>query len=118
MKIGVTTENGVICGHFGHAKNFSVFTVEDGKIVSREELDTQGNHCSSMPDFVLQNKIDVIITSGMGQGAIDGLAAKGVKSFSGIIGDPQIAVENYMAGKLEDAGANCAGHGDHSSCHH
>ncbi len=57
MKIGVTTENGVICGHFGHAKNFSVFTVEDGKIVSREELDTQGNHCSSMPDFVLQNKV-------------------------------------------------------------
>lgn len=54
----------------------------------------------------------------MGQGAIDGLASKGVKSFSGIVGDPQLAVENYLAGKLEDAGANCAGHGDHSSCHH
>lgn len=62
--------------------------------------------------------IIVIITSGMGQGAIDGLAAKGVKSFSGIVGDPQLAAENYLAGKLEDAGANCAGHGDHSSCHH
>lgn len=118
MKIAVTTENGVICGHFGHAKNFSVFTVEDGNIISREELDTQGNHCSTMPEFVVENNINVIITSGMGQGAVDGLAAKGIKSFSGVAGDPEKAVMSYLDGTISDMGANCSGHGDHGSCHH
>ena len=118
MKIGVTTENGVICGHFGHAKNFSVFTVENGEIVSRFELDTQGNHCSTMPEFIKENGIDVVITSGMGQGAIDGLSNMGIKAFSGIVGDPKVAVEKFIEGTLTNDGANCSGHGDHSSCHH
>ena len=117
MRIAVTTENGVICGHFGHAKNFSVFTVEDGKIVSRVELDTQGNHCSTMPAFIKANNIDVVVTSGMGQGAVDGLAAEGIRSYSGVAGDPVKAVEKLIEGTLENVGANCSGH-DHSSCHH
>ena len=117
MKIAVTTENGIISGHFGHAKNFSVFTVEDGKIVSREELDTQGNHCATMPGFIKQNGIDVVITSGMGQGAVNGLAAEGIKSFSGVSGDPIEAVEKYLSGNIINEGANCSGH-EHGSCHH
>ena len=118
MRIAVTTENGVISGHFGHAKNFSVFTVENGKIASREELDTQGNHCESMPAFIKGNNIDVVITAGMGQGAVNGLASVGIQAFSGVQGNPEEAVNNFLAGKLVSAGANCAGHGDHGSCHH
>ena len=117
MRIAVTTENGMICGHFGHAKNFSVFTVEDGKIVSREELDTQGNHCAAMPAFIKQNNINAVITSGMGQGAVDALSEEGIEAFSGVVGDPVKAVEDYIAGSLNNAGANCSGH-DHGSCSH
>ena len=117
MKIAVTTENGAICGHFGHAKNFSVFTVEGGKIVSREELDTQGNHCSTMPAFIKANNIDAVITLGMGQGAVDGLAAEGIKSYSGVAGDPVKAVEALIDGTLVSVGANCSGH-EHGTCHH
>ncbi len=117
MRIAVTTENNIICGHFGHAKNFSVFTVEDGKIVSREELDTQGNHCATMPAFIKENNIDAVITSGMGQGAVDGLAAVGIKSYSGAMGDPVKAVEKLIEGELKNVGANCSGH-EHGSCHH
>lgn len=110
MKIAVTTENNKICGHFGHAKNFSVFTVAGGEIISRYELNPQGNHCSSMPDFIKENEIEVVITSGMGQGAVDGLKNHGIESFSGVEGDPEEAVKKYISGELKNAGANCIGH--------
>ncbi|MBC2575962.1 NifB/NifX family molybdenum-iron cluster-binding protein [Peptostreptococcus canis] len=118
MKIGVTTENGIICGHFGHAKNFTVFTVENDQITDVYELGTQGNHCSTMPDFIKENGISVVITSGMGQGAIDGLSEMGIRAYSGVNGDPKKAVEKCIKGELENEGANCSGHGEHGSCHH
>ncbi|WAW14864.1 NifB/NifX family molybdenum-iron cluster-binding protein [Peptostreptococcus equinus] len=110
MKIAVTTEKDVICGHFGHAKNFTVFTVAGGEIISKYELNPEGNHCSSMPEFIKENDIDVVITAGMGQGAVDSLKEKGIKSFSGAEGNPEEAVQKYIDGRLGDAGANCIGH--------
>ena len=39
MKIAVTYENGQIFQHFGHTEQFKIYTVEDGKIVSSEDVD-------------------------------------------------------------------------------
>lgn len=70
-----------------------------------------------MPAFIKENNIDAVITSGMGQGAVDGLAAVGIKSYSGAMGDPVKAVEKLIEGELKNVGANCSGH-EHGSCHH
>ena len=42
MKIGVTYENGQIFQHFGHTEQFKIYTVEEGKVVSSEVVDTNG----------------------------------------------------------------------------
>ncbi|MBQ3011903.1 MAG: DNA-binding protein, partial [Clostridia bacterium] len=42
MKIAVTYENGQIFQHFGHTEQFKVYDVEDGKIVSKTIVDTEG----------------------------------------------------------------------------
>src|SRR5699024_11783267 len=78
---------------------------------TRSKRDWSSDVCSSDLEFVVENNINVIITSGMGQGAVDGLAAKGIKSFSGVAGDPEKAVMSYLDGTISDMGANCAGHG-------
>lgn len=38
MKIAIAVENGKICGHFGHSPSFSFYEVEDGNIVSSENI--------------------------------------------------------------------------------
>lgn len=42
-KIAVTYENGLVFQHFGHTAQFKLYTVQDGKIVSSEVLDTNGS---------------------------------------------------------------------------
>ena len=51
MKIAVTYENGQIFQHFGHTEQFKIYTVEDGKIVSSEVVDTNGSGPASLRDF-------------------------------------------------------------------
>ena len=43
MKIAVTYDNGQIFQHFGHTEQFKLYTVEDGKVVSSEVVDTNGS---------------------------------------------------------------------------
>jgi predicted Fe-Mo cluster-binding NifX family protein len=45
MKIAAITENGTtISQHFGRAPYYLVVTVEDGKVVSKEQRDKAGHH--------------------------------------------------------------------------
>ena len=43
MKIAVTYDQGQIFQHFGHTEQFKLYTVEDGKVVSSEVVDTNGS---------------------------------------------------------------------------
>ncbi len=43
MKIAVTYENGQIFQHFGHTKQFKIYTAEDRKIINSEVIDTSGS---------------------------------------------------------------------------
>ena len=43
MRIAVTYENGEIFQHFGHTEQFKLYDVEEGKIVSAQVVDSNGN---------------------------------------------------------------------------
>ena len=43
MKIAVTYENGQIFQHFGHTEQIKICSVEHGKTVSSEVVDTNGS---------------------------------------------------------------------------
>ncbi len=42
MKIAIAVENGQVCGHFGHSPSFSFYEVEEGNIVSSENIQSPG----------------------------------------------------------------------------
>jgi len=42
MKIAVTYENGEVFQHFGHTEKFKIYTVDNGKVISSETVDTPG----------------------------------------------------------------------------
>ena len=43
MRAAVTYENGYIFEHFGHTRQFKVYDIEEGKIISEEIVDTNGS---------------------------------------------------------------------------
>ena len=42
MKVAAAYENGEVFQHFGHTTQFKVYEIEDGKVVSSESVETNG----------------------------------------------------------------------------
>ena len=100
MKIAVTYENGQIFQHFGHTEQFKVYDVEDGKIVSKTIVDTEGQGHGALAGLLTVIGADVLICGGIGGGAQMSLAEAGIKLYGGVSGSCDEAVEAYLTNNL------------------
>ena len=123
MKIAVTYgEDGLIFQHFGHTERFKVYTVEDGRPVSAEVIDTAGAGHEALAVFLKNQGVDTLICGGIGPGAVNALGMCGIRVFGGITGLADAAVEALLAGNLAyNPNPNCdhhdGEHGDHCEHH-
>jgi len=100
MRIAVTYENGQIFQHFGHTEQFKVYDVEDGKIVSKNIVDTEGQGHGALAGLLTVIGADILICGGIGGGAQMALAEAGIKLYGGVSGSCDDAVEAYLANNL------------------
>lgn len=114
MRIAVTYENGEVFQHFGHASQFKLYDVEDGKIIRSEVVDTNGSGHGALAGFLVMNRVDQLICGGIGGGAQTALNRMGVRFYGGVSGDADAAVQALIDGKLDyDPNARCDHH-DHA----
>lgn len=114
MKIAVTYADGEIFQHFGHSEQFKIYEVADGKIVSAQVVGTNGSGHGALAGFLEDSDAKVLICGGIGMGAQNALAERGIKLFGGVKGSADAAVEAYLAGELSyDPDAKCDHHGEH-----
>ena len=120
MKIAVTYENEQIFQHFGHTEQFKVYTVEDGKILSAEVIDTNGQGHGALAGLLKIIGADVLICGGIGGGAQMALAEAGIKLYGGVNGSCDAAVEAVLANDLGyDPNVKCNHHDhDHGKSDH
>jgi predicted Fe-Mo cluster-binding NifX family protein len=117
MKIAVTYENGLIFQHFGHTEQFKIYDIEDGKIISSEVIDTNGQGHGALAGVLGGAKVDALICGGIGMGAQMALAEAGIKLYGGVQGNADDAVNALLAGTLAyDPDAKCDHH-DHQEGH-
>ena len=117
MKIAVTYENGQIFQHFGHTKQFKIYTVDSGLIVKSEVLDTLGSGHGALAGFLTMLGVEALICGGIGAGAQTALGNAGIKIYGGCKGNADKAVENFVLGVLDyDPLARCDHH-DHDHSH-
>ena len=105
MRIAVTYENGNIFQHFGHTRQFKVYDVQDGKILSSEVVDTAGSGHGALAGVLSALRADVLICGGIGG-----------RLFGGVTGSADAAVEALLAGQLlynPDVRCNHHGHDHH-----
>ena len=113
MKIAVTYENGQIFQHFGHTEQFKIYTVEYGKVVSSEVVDTNGSGHGALAGFLADQNVYALICGGIGGGAQRALASAGIQLYGGVSGTCDKAVDALLANELSFNPAVRCDHHDH-----
>lgn len=116
MKIAATyeKETGNIFQHFGKTQYFKIYEIEDGKVRSSEVIDNGGNGHHALPPYLKSLGVETLILGNRGQGAIDAIAAAGLKEVPGITGSADEAAEKFAKGQLKgNFEARCDHHGEH-----
>lgn len=114
MKIAVTFEDGQVFQHFGHTKQFKIYQVQDGKILSEQVVDTNGSGHGALAGVLKTLGADVLICGGIGGGAQAAMALAGIKLFGGVSGDADAAVNALLSGALNyNPDVMCSHHGEH-----
>jgi predicted Fe-Mo cluster-binding NifX family protein len=130
MKIAaVTDDNQTISQHFGRATHYSVFTIDEGKITTRE-LREKANHRDFQREglegkhehhrdprgrgfgrhsgekhkrmFASIKDCQVLLARGMGRGAYNGLQQLGIKPILTDISEIETAIQAVLDGSIED----------------
>lgn len=121
MKIAAPSRNGQIDEHFGHCKEYLVFTVNGKELIPEATIPSpEGCGCKSGVAVDLAAAgVTHMIAGNMGAGAVRVLGSHGITVVRGASGDARKAVQDFVDGKLSDSGSGCAGHGDDGhTCDH
>ncbi|MCR5665206.1 MAG: NifB/NifX family molybdenum-iron cluster-binding protein [Eubacterium sp.] len=117
MKIAVSCNGNQIWAHFGHCENFMIYDEEGGKIVGEESVANPGHRPGFLPNFLADRGVNVMISGGMGGGAVDIFNSRNVEVILGAQGDAREAVEAYLRGELKSTGSICHEHAHADECH-
>jgi predicted Fe-Mo cluster-binding NifX family protein len=95
----------------------TIAEIENSEIKSKTVVSTEGNQHGQLPVFLVSKGINVVIAGGIGEGARQSLASKGIEIISGVTGNIDETIKLFLNGSLKSSNTGCAGHG-HSHEHH
>ena len=107
MRIAVASQEKDVTEHFGHCETFWLFDFEGTKLVKSESIANPGHRPGFLPVFLSEKGVNVIISGGMGSGAIDIFNENNIKVVTGASGAAQDAAQAYVDGKLQSANSTC-----------
>lgn len=116
MKIAVASENEMVTEHFGHCVNFNIFETQNDQIIKSESIANPGHKPGFLPNFLNDMGVKVIISGGMGGGAVDIFNEKGIEVIVGARGKAEAAALAYLQGTLKSTGSVCHEHQHHGEC--
>ncbi|NMA67490.1 MAG: dinitrogenase iron-molybdenum cofactor [Clostridiaceae bacterium] len=115
-KIAVASDNGKVTEHFGHCESFILFDAEKGQVIKSKTVANPGHKPGFLPNFLADGGVNVIISGGMGGGAVEIFNGRNVEVVVGASGDAKTAVESYLKGDLKTTGSVCHEHQHHDEC--
>ena len=120
MKIAVASMGTIVAGHFGHCQNFTIVEAENAQIQSMTSIPNPGHKPGFLPNYLADMGVQVIISGGMGGGAVDIFNERNVEVIIGAQGDVKETVEKYLKGELKSTGSVCHNHEHAHECgeHH
>lgn len=110
MKIAVACEGEMVTEHFGHCQNFNIYDIENGKILKVESIANPGHKPGFLPVFLYDKGVNIIMSGGIGGGAIEIFNEKNIEVVTGASGDSTKAVEMFLSDQLKSTNSICNQH--------
>jgi predicted Fe-Mo cluster-binding NifX family protein len=109
-KVAIPIENGILSGHFGHAKHFSLTEVVNGEITKEEILVPPPHEPGVLPQWLGEIGATDILSGGMGQQAIQLFLKNNINVFVGVAQKPSKDLVQDLIDNNLSAGANYCNH--------
>lgn len=109
-------ESSKVYGHFGSAPCFIIFDTKDKSVEALDNSNQHHTHGACNPLGAIEGKkVDVVITGGMGMGAVMKLNAGGIKVYRSTMLTVKDVVGEIVKGKMVELNSTnaCASHGCH-----
>jgi predicted Fe-Mo cluster-binding NifX family protein len=107
----------MVSGHFGHCEHFVMYDVQDNKVTNKESLPNPGHKPGFLPNFLHEKGANVIISGGMGGGAVDIFNGHNIEVIVGAVGETDTLIDQYIKGELKSTGSVCHQHDHADECH-
>lgn len=104
MKIAISSDSGNVSPHFGRAPTYTFITIENNKVVKREEFPNPGHTVGSIPDFVNKHGANYIISGGMGHRAVNFFNQYGIEVIMGVQGSIDEVIKRILNGEIKNLG--------------
>lgn len=114
--IAVASEKENITEHFGHCENFNIYYSNKGIIEKSESVLNPGHKPGFLPRFLHDMGVNVIISGGMGGGAIDIFNENDIEVIVGASGNAKDAAKAYLEGNLHSSDLVCNEHKHKNEC--
>ena len=101
MKIAIPCENGEVMQHFGHAKEFAIYAIEDIKPIEKETVTFDEVDHETVARGLKSRGVDLIICGEIGAGARSAVENAHMLLISGVTGEADEAVDSFLEGRLE-----------------
>ena len=115
--IAVPVEGDQVFQHFGKARTFKIYTIENDTVVNSEVGEAEGAAHEEVVLWLLTHGVNAVICGNIGPGAQGALMAAGIIALAGVEGAADEAVAKLVDGTLEALQnlPNCGHHG-HGGC--
>ncbi|MDD4172388.1 MAG: NifB/NifX family molybdenum-iron cluster-binding protein [Syntrophomonas sp.] len=114
MLIAVPNENNMVCPHFGHCADFTLY---DTAAKTFKTVPSPGHVPGALPVFLKQLGVELVIAGGMGGSAQDLFVSQGVQVIVGASGKIDDVIVSYEKGELISTGSVCSEHAHAGDCH-
>lgn len=101
MRVAVPVENGEIFQHFGKAKTFRFYEVEQGQVLTSFEIGSGTEGHEGITEFLKAARSDVVICGRCGAEAQKGIIGSGMMLYAGKEGAADDAARAFADGTLE-----------------
>jgi len=107
MIVAVATENNMVAQHFGRCPEYTIFGIDDGRIVEQNVIANPGHEPGFLPRYLADMSVKYVIAGGMGPRAQSLFSEQGIETHVGVSGPLNEVIEAFIEGSLQSGISTC-----------
>lgn len=100
-RIAIPITDGNVSEHFGRCEEFVLVDIENNKIINKNKEKNPGHKPGFLPKFLKEKNVDIVLTGGIGNRAISIFGKFGIEVYSGIKGDYEDVIKDFLKGEIK-----------------